>query len=190
MKLPEFIRNNMYYIIAILIVLIILWTIYTKMVIKTKEGATGSSPSSSPTPTTVPPLYTTNQFLVGTGILNPTWVTDISNITQGINTIQSQINTINSYLPQNISDIVVGKVTQSKSKNLSDVGINIVNNPYTTTDASGNNVSYGKWTINAVLPMGLQGPPGPPGPPGLPGNQGNLGKMGPVGERGDWAKTA
>ena len=186
MKLPEFIRNNMYYIIAILIVLIILWTIYTKMVIKTKEGATGSTPA----PTTVPPLYTTNQFLVGTGILTPQWMTDISNITQGINTIQSQINTINSYLPQNISDIVVGQVTQSKSKDMSDVGINIVNNPYTTTDASGNNVSYGKWTINAVLPAGLQGPPGPPGPPGLPGNQGNSGNVGPNGERGNWAGTA
>lgn len=180
----------MYYIIAILIVLIILWTFYAKIILKMREGATGSSPSSSPAPTTIPPLYTTNQFLVGTGILTPQWMMDISNITQGINTIQGQINTINSYLPQNISDIIVGQVTQSKSKDMSDVGINIVNNPYTTTDACGNNVSYGKWTINAVLPAGLQGPPGPPGPPGLPGNQGNLGKVGPNGERGNWAGTA
>lgn len=185
MKLPEFIKNNMYYIIAILIVLIILWTIYTKIIIKMREGATTGPTTPSPTTTPLPLLYTTNQFLLGSGALNSKWMIDISNITQGINTIQGQINTINSYLPQNISDIVVGQVSQSS--NMSDVGMTITNNPYTGQDACGNNVSYGKWTINAVLPAGLQGPPGIPGPPGLSGTAGQDGTVGEQGVRGDWA---
>lgn len=40
------------------------------------------------------------------------------------------------------------------------------------------------WTINAVLPLGLQGATGPAGPAGANGMQGPMGKKGPVGSRG------
>ena len=40
------------------------------------------------------------------------------------------------------------------------------------------------WTINAVLPLGLQGATGPAGPAGANGMQGPMGKIGPVGSRG------
>lgn len=45
------------------------------------------------------------------------------------------------------------------------------------------------WTINAVLPLGLQGATGPAGPTGANGMQGPTGKKGPVGSRGSPGKV-
>jgi hypothetical protein len=105
-------------------------------------------------------------------------------INQKINNIQTLIAQINSMVPGTIQDIIPGTI--SSTQDLTTVGINIVNQPY--TDSCGN--LLGKWVINAVLPQsvdgvqgpqgpkGLQGPPGPPGPPGIRGDRGPWGGAG------------
>ena len=174
---------TIFYIIAALIIFILIWSIYEKV---SKEGL--SPDGSIPGPATPEILYTENQSLLGSmssGAVGTTQMTMLQSIEAGIQNVQGLIDNVNSLLPQNISDITVGTVSQSP--NINDVQLSIANNPYETIDLSGNSIIRGKWTINAILPQGQQGPPGPIGLPGTSGNPGSPGDVGPPGVRGQWS---
>lgn len=187
MNLTTLIRKNIFWIVGFVVVcfLVILFIIKYKPTIF--EGLSGLNNSNFQydisgafiTQQDVNLLYSTSG---GLGNLPSNAMLDAIN--QKINNIQTLIAQINSMVPGTIQDIIPGTITSTQD--LTTVGINIVNQPY--TDSCGN--LLGKWVINAVLPQsvdgvqgpqgpkGLQGPPGPPGPPGIRGDRGPWGGAG------------
>lgn len=196
MKLIDFIRKNIFLLLGIVIIFFLIFLFFTR-VYKTKiqvqvEGlltsadnlpyTTANIPgnidftaSSGPSPAGPTQQDVNNAWSNSTGLGNLSGNSMINSINTEIAKIQSLIQQINSLLPGSISDIRPRNI--ASTTNMSNVGIQIVNQPY--QNQSGNLV--GCWFLDMTLP---QSPDGAPGPMGAPGDQGAAGIPGPAGQQG------
>jgi hypothetical protein len=190
----NFNTTTMYMIYVTLLLFIITIIYYTIKYTTYKEGIETITPVSTPSPGLLTKdinksttNYTISNKHVTSKIGSKTQQSALSAIQSKINECQVLIGSINSKLPNSISDIVPGTVSQSSD--LSDVQFRINNEPYETQnpfDPSGT-MMVGKWTIGVILPDAPRGEMGSKGDDGQQGIPGPIGDSGNQGERGEFA---
>lgn len=189
-------NNTTMYMIYVMLLLLIITTIYC--IIKYtnyKEGIETITPISTPSSGLLTKdtnksttNYTISNKHITSEIGSKTQQSALSAIQSKINECQTLIGSINSKLPNSISDIVPGTVSQSSD--LSDVQFRINNEPYETQDPfdPSGTMLVGKWTIGVILPEAPRGEIGSKGDDGQHGIPGPMGDSGPDGKRGQFAK--
>ena len=201
MKLIDFITKNIFLILGIVVIFFFLFLFFTRVYKKQiqvqVEGllTSASNPAyttsniqnnldftsnSGPSPAGPTQQDVNNAWSDVSGVGNLSGNAMINSINTEIAKIQSLIQQINSLLPGSISDIRPRNI--ASTTNMSNVGIQIVNQPY--KNQSGNLV--GCWFLDMTLPQSPDGAPGPIGPPGDQGPAGIPGPAGQQGPRGPW----
>ena len=188
-------NNTKMYMLYVMVLLFIITTIYCIINYTTdKEGietiTSVSTPSSGLLSEDINKSttnYTISNKHITSEIGSTTQQSALSAIQSKINECQTLIGSINSKLPNSISDIVSGTVSQSS--NLSDVQFRINNEPYETQDPfdPSGTMLVGKWTIGVILPEAPRGEIGSKGDDGEQGMPGSIGDSGPDGKRGQFA---